>query len=536
VQVRIQRGFLTSGLGLALLGVIGCALLIGVGVFTYYWISFGRMIDERLAGHVNQTTARIYAAPERIFCGEKLAPAALVADLQRAGYNESQSTNTLGWYQEKGKDLEIHPQHDSYFEGKNALDVTFTGSQITSIKLLDDGSSQDVAEIEPQLLTNLFDSSREKRRKVLFSDIPPVMVNALLSAEDKRFFEHHGFDMIRIMGAAWADLRRDARAQGASTLTMQVSRSFFFTTERTWKRKVAETMVSLELEHRFTKDQIFELYANEIYLGNRGSFAIHGFAEGSLAYFNKDLHDITLPEAAFLAGIIRAPNRYATSEFHPDRANEARDRVLTQMMDNRFITLAQMKDAKRTPLHLAPAGLDNSDAPYFVDMVKDHLLEHFTENDLLSQSFRVYSTIDPALEHAASEAISVGIANVDQQLARKYAKWKKAGMPAEAQVAVVVLDPHTGEIRAVVGGRDYGQSQLNRVMSHRQPGSVFKPFVYAAAFDNAVQGLTPVVTPATTVVDEPTTFDFDGKEYTPDNYGAGISRHSYRTGSADRIA
>ncbi len=519
MQVRIQRGFLASGLGLALLGVIGCALLIGVGVFTYYWISFGRMIDERLAGHVNQTTARIYAAPERIFCGEKLSSTALVADLQRAGYNESKNTNTLGWYQEKGKDLEIHPQHDSYFAGKNALDVTFTGPQITAIKLLDDGSSQDVAEVEPQLLTNLFDSSREKRRKVLFSDIPPVMVNALLSAEDKRFFEHHGFDMIRIMGAAWADLRRDARAQGASTLTMQVSRSFFFSTERTWKRKVAETMVSLELEHRFTKDQIFELYANEIYLGNRGSFAIHGFAEGSLAYFNKDLHDITLPEAAFLAGIIRAPNRYATSEFHPDRANEARDRVLTQMMDNRFITLAQMKDAKHTPLHLAPAGLDNSDAPYFVDMVKDHLLEHFTENDLLSQSFRVYSTIDPALEHAASEAISVGIANVDQQLARKYAKWKKAGMPAEAQVAVVVLDPHTGEIRAVVGGRDYGQSQLNRVLSHRQPGSVFKPFVYAAAFDNAVQGLTPVVTPATTVVDEPTTFDFDGKEYTPDNYG-----------------
>jgi len=518
VGIRIKR-FRATRLGLWLLGIyLGCVLL-GAGLVSYYWHIYGRMIDEHLAGHIEQTTARIYAAPTPISVGQALSVSDLVSGLQLAGYGTAEVPGAPGWYAAKGNAVEIHPEAESYFGGKNALQVQFAGRNIQSLKLLDDGSSPDRAEIEPQLITNLFDSSREKRRRVRFEDIPKVLEDALLSAEDKRFFEHPGFDVVRIMGAAWADLRHDARAQGASTLTMQLSRSFFFTTERTWRRKLAETMVSLELEHRFTKQQIFELYANEIYLGNRGSFGIHGFAEGSLAYFNTDIHDITLGEAAFLAGIIRAPNRYSSADQHPERAIEARDRVLTQMVTNGYVTPQQMRDAKKAALQVVPGGLGNSDAPYFVDMVKDHLLDRFSENELLSRSFRIYTTLDSGLERAATQAVSLGVANIDQQLARRYARWQKQGMPAIAQVALIALDPHTGQILAVVGGRDYGKSQLNHIVARRQPGSVFKPFVYAAAFDNAAQGLQPVVTPATTVVDEPTTFDFDGQEYTPNNYG-----------------
>ena len=389
---------------MALVSIVLLCLLVVGGVFAYYWVSYGRMIDDHLAGHVNQTTARLYAAPEQISVGEKLSASDLVSRLQRAGYNEADRAGATGWYAEKGDAVEVHPEQDSYFAAKNALRVEFSHGAIQTIALLADNSMPQNAQIEPELLTNLFDSSREKRRRVRFQDIPKVMVQALLSAEDKRFFEHPGFDVVRIMGAAWADLRHDAKAQGASTLTMQVSRSFFFTTERTWRRKVAETMVSLELEHRFTKQQIFELYANEIYLGNRGSFAIHGFAEGSLAYFNKDIRDLTLAEAAFLAGIIRAPNRYSTADRRPERAAEARDRVLNQMAENGYITAEQEREAKRAPLHIAPGGLDNSDAPYFVDMVKDHLLDRFSESELLSQSFRVYTTLDPELQRAATRS------------------------------------------------------------------------------------------------------------------------------------
>ena len=519
MRLRIHRGFLLSGLGLALLAAFLGVFLIASGIFTYYWISYGRMIDQRIAGHMYQTSARVFSAPDRVFDGETLSAAELVRQLQHDGYNETKVEGAPGWYSIEGNVVDIHPLQDSYFQGKNALHVNFAGGGVSSIKLLDSGDVVESAEIEPELLTNLFDTSREKRRRIRFDDIPKVLVNALLSAEDKRFFEHPGLDFVRVFGAAWADIRHEGIAQGASTLTMQVSRSFFFTTERTWRRKVAETIVALELEHRFNKQQIFELYANEIYLGNRGSFAIHGFAEGSLAYFNKDIRDISVNEAAFLAGIIRAPNRYSSADRHPERAAEARDRVLTQMKENGFITADQVQQAKKAPLNLATEGQNNNDAPYFVDMVKDHLLDRFSEAELLSQSYRIYTTLDPQLERAAVQAVSLGVANVDQLLARKYALWKKQNKAAQAQVALLVLDPHTGNILATVGGRNYGESQLNHITARRQPGSVFKPFVYAAAFDDVLKGLSPVVTPATTVEDEPTTFDFEGKEYTPNNYG-----------------
>src|SRR5579883_801649 len=432
MRIRINRDFILSRLGLTIIG--GCLglLLIAAGVFTYLWFSYSHMIDQRLTGRMFQTSARVYSAPDRVFDGEVLTPAQLVSQLQHDGYNETKIDGAPGWYSISGNVVEIHPLRDSYFEGKNALHVNFAGGGVSSITLLDNGNVVESAEVEPELLTNLFDNSREKRRRIRFDDLPKVMVQALLSAEDKRFFEHPGLDFVRVFGAAWADLRHEGIAQGASTLTMQLSRSFFFSTERTWRRKVAETIVALELEHRLSKQQIFELYSNEIYLGNRGSFAIHGFAEGSLAYFNKDIRDISLNEAAFLAGIIRAPNRYSTADRRPERAAEARDRVLLQMMENGYITADQMQQAKKAPLNIVSGGENNNDAPYFVDMVKDHLLDRFSEAQLLSQSYRVYTTLDPQLERAAVQALNIGVANVDQLLARKYALWKKQNKAAQA--------------------------------------------------------------------------------------------------------
>jgi penicillin-binding protein 1B len=520
LRIRMGRGFWGSRLGLALLGSAVFLVLLVTGIATYYWISFGRMIDQRLSGHIQQTTARIYAAPMHISTGEAMTVEDMANHLQRAGYSELDISGLPGRYVLHGNEIEIRPSSDSFFGGKNRLVVDFSKTAIQKIRSMDSGAAVDTADVAPELLTSLFDSSREKRRAISYNDIPKVLRDAVLSVEDRRFFEHPGFDPIRILGAAWADLRHGARVQGGSTISMQVARSFFFNSDRTIRRKVAETVVALELEHRFTKEQIFELYANEIYLGNRGSFAIHGFGEASLAYFNKDLREVTLPEAAFLAGIIHAPNRYSASDRRPDRAVEARDRALLAMTENAAITADQATAAKKTPLQIVGGGLEGSTAPYFVDMVKDHLLDRFSEADLLSQSFRVYTTLDPELQRAASEAVDAGAKNVDTQLAKRYARWKKEGQPApQAQIAMIVLDPHSGEIKALVGGRDYGASQLNHILARRQPGSAFKPFVYAAAFESGVDGVQPIVTPATTVMDEPTTFDFDGKEYTPSNYG-----------------
>ncbi len=190
-------------------------------------------------------------------------------------------------------EIEIRPSSESYFGGKNRLVVDFSGNAIQKIRSMDTGAALDSAEVEPELLTACLTARARSAAPSAINDIPKVLRDAVLSVEDRRFFEHPGFDPIRILGAAWADLRHGARVQGGSTISMQVARSFFFSTDRTWRRKVAETMVALELEHRFNKQQIFELYANEIYLGNRGSFAIHGFGEASLAYFNKDLREVT---------------------------------------------------------------------------------------------------------------------------------------------------------------------------------------------------------------------------------------------------
>lgn len=526
MRVRLQKGFWTSIFGLALLGCVALCVLAGAGIFTFYYIKYSRMIDARLSGHIFQNTTQIFSAPEWISDGQAWGAEDLILYLQRAGYRPEADDQSLGEYTIDGNVLDVKPSRLSYFGGANAIAVQFNGKVIRSIRPLAGGPDMGTAEIEPELITNLFDSSREKRRLVRYEDLPPILVQAILSAEDKRFFEHPGFDFIRIFGAAWADIRHSQHMQGASTITMQVARTYFLTTDRTWKRKLAEAMLSFELEQRFNKQQIFEMYANEVYLGNRGSFGIRGFAEASVAYFGKDLRELSIPECAFLAGLIRAPNYYSVSDRHPERIAQARDRVLAQMAENKYITEAQAEEAKRVPLKLVRSSVSGNEAPYFVDMVKDHLLENYTEQELLSSNYRVYTTLDPQLQRAAATAIENGMKNVDALVEKKYERVRKANakkgiteLVPQAQAALVALDPRTGEIKALVGGRDYGQSQLNHVLAHRQPGSVFKPFVYAAAFDNAVDGAQPLVIPTTTVDDEPTVFEFDGQEYTPNNYG-----------------
>jgi penicillin-binding protein 1B len=520
LRIRIAPGFWTSRIGIALLGTALALFLAVTGVFAYYYIQFGRLINQQLTGQIFQNTSRVYSAPGHIYTGETLRPGELASYLLRAGYQEGKIPGSPGEYRVVGSTVEIRPSVDSYFRGANALRVDFSGSSISRIGQLSNGLARDSAEIEPELITNLFDSSREKRRVIRFDDLPGHLVNAVLAAEDKRFFEHGGLDVIRVVGAAIADVRAGHKAQGASTIDMQVARSFFFTTKREWSRKVKEVLMAFEMDQRFSKQQIFELYANEVYLGNRGSFAIRGFGEAAQAYFGKDVRELTLGESAFIAGIIRAPNRYSAAERHMDRAIEARDRVLGQMVEDGYIKADEEAAAKKAKLKFMSGSVESSAAPYFVDMVKDHLLEQYSESDLQTQSFRIYTTLDPELQRAASIAVQNGMQQVDKLLAKRYALWKKMGQPVPlAQVALVALDPYTGEIRALIGGRNYGESQLNHALARRQPGSSFKPFVYAAAFDNAAQNFQPVVTLVTTVEDVPTTFQFDGKDYTPDNFG-----------------
>src|SRR6185437_7576674 len=301
LRLRLARGFWTSRFGIAILGTALGVFLAAAGVYTYYWVHFSHLIDERLGGQVFGHTSHIFSAPEKIFVGEQTSPGNLAGYLINNGYSEADVPGAAGHFEVANSSIQIYPSDGSYFQGHNSLRVDFSTDKISGIHLLSNELSVSSAEIEPELLTNLFDDSREKRRVVRYEDLPPILVHAVLAAEDKRFFDHGGLDPIRVLGAAVADLRRNSSGggmlEGASTIDMQVARSFFFTTQRIWRRKLAETMVALELDHRFTKQRIFELYANEIYLGNRGSFAIRGFGEAAEAYFGKTFATWTLRSA-----------------------------------------------------------------------------------------------------------------------------------------------------------------------------------------------------------------------------------------------
>ncbi len=503
-----------------LLIAAGVVLAIISGMVVYYYNRASAMIDARLTGDALRIESRIFSSPRRVAVGESTPVDALRSYLQTAGYSEDNDPDAAGRIRADDSSIEIRPSKNSYFTGKNALRIEISRQRITQLRSLDSGSRLLSAEIEPELITGLFGTEREKRRPVAFEELPPALIQAVLSAEDKRFFEHPGFDPVRILGAAWTDLRRGAKAQGASTITMQVARSFFFSTRRQWRRKAKETFMALILEHRFEKKRIFELYANEVYLGNRGSFAIHGFGEAAQAYFGTDLRDLSLAQTCFLAGIVRAPNRYSSADRKPERAAEARNRVLSQMRENGFISTKEEEEARKTEVRVISGTLGASLAGHFIDMIKDDLLEKFSGDELDSRSYRIYTTLDADLQRAALSAADWGMKNVDAQLAGNFDLWRKRGeIVPLPQVALVALNPHTGEIKALLGGRDYAQSQLNHALTRRQPGSAFKPFVFAAAFENALEGTEPVLTPISTVMDEPTPFFFDGKEYTPNNYG-----------------
>jgi penicillin-binding protein 1B len=357
------------------------------------------------------------------------------------------------------------------------------------------------------------DGDRAKRRPLPYAEFPRHLIEAVISVEDKRFFQHNGLDLIRVLKAGYVDLKEGRKEQGASTLPMQLARSFWLDQQKSWSRKFAEVLLTIELERRFSKEQIFELYANEVYLGRRGSFSINGFGEAARSFLGKDVRRISIPEAAMLAGIIQRPSYYNPYR-HPERVKQRRDLVLQLMHNNGYIDAATLAAASESPIQINPGEIESSDAPYFVDLVNEDLQDRFEDWDFASNSYKVYSTLDLDLQREAVEAVRIGMAEVDKQLRGRGRKSERA----PPQVALIALDPHTGAIRALIGGRNYEQTQLNRVLAKRQPGSTFKPFVYAAALNASVERKQPLVTMANLFLDEPTTFTFNNQKYEPANY------------------
>lgn len=545
-RVRLRLGFLGRTLrfaqtpaGLVILALLLIGSVVGGVVYNHYYWEFRKIIDLRMEGGAFDRTARFLAIPRVISAGDPADLDAIARNLRSAGYTRDED-NPVGWYAFSEGGIRIYPGKLSHFAPIPAQ-IDVVDDRVAKILELDSNSELKAYKTEPELITNLFDQERTKRRLFQYSDYPRHLVDAVIAIEDHRFFSHHGIDLIRTTRAAFDGLLRWEKPRGTSSLTQQLARNFFLTRESTWSRKLAEAMIALQLEGRLTKEQIFENYANQIFMGRLGSFNVHGFGEAARGFFDKDVRDITLAEAAMLAGLPQGPS-YLNPYRYPDRTKHRRNQVLAAMLREGFIDQQTHDAAAEEGIVLSQGHMESRDAPYYIDLVNKSLQEHFDTEDLVKKNYWVFTTLDKQLQEFAVEAVREGMKLVDERIAKQ--RRFRGKEPPMAQAALVAIDPKTGEVKAIVGGRDYGGSQLNRALAKRQPGSTFKPFVFAAAIDSALdrereliiqrgygdslpeyarvayEAPPGVLTASTIVADEPTTFEFDELQppYEPSNH------------------
>ncbi len=494
---------LLKGIGWLLL----LALMAGGG---YFWYLTGQ-IEKRFSGRRWEIPSTIYSDTTLLFPGRPVDRARLGDKLQKIGYHQTTGVPARpGQYRLKRRALEIYfkdlhlPEIDR--EGFAAV-LELDDGKIDEIRRADNGQSLPLVELDPEILMQFFGRERELRRVISIAEVPGHLVQAVMAAEDRRFYSHHGVDPLGILRAMYTNLRHLSIRQGGSTLTQQLAKNYFLTPERTFRRKLHELFIALAMELQYSKEEILEIYLNEIYLGQKGSVAINGVGEAAWFYFGKPVKNLTLAEAAIIAGIIRAPN-LLSPYTHPENCRQRRDQVLHAMREENFITAAQRDRATETPIKTVGFEKYTRRAPYFLDYVCQQLEELYPDDILASMGFSIYTTLDTGVQAAAETALARGLARLEKEnpaLRRKDPQKKLQG-------AVVVMQPRTGNILAMVGGRHYAHSQFNRItQSRRQPGSCFKPLVTAALLDR--------FKPSDRLANRETTYTINGRSWTPENFG-----------------
>lgn len=487
----------------------GGALLVSLftyGIYLHFTLTLPRGEDR--------DPLRIYAAPLPLRPGLQIERVRLKDRLDRLGYRQvSREVLAPGEYHMTPAFLDIYLRDFLYPEGPfqgSPLRLLLQDGQVKRVVRLFEGEDIFHVHVEPQLIGGILGTTRQVREWVPLSSAPKHLVEAILLIEDHRFYRHIGLDPLAVARAVWENLKGGEVLQGGSTITQQLAKNLYYTHRRTLLRKIKESVAAVVLEMKYTKEEILESYLNEIYLGQLGSVAIYGVGEAARHYFGKPVQGLTIAEAALLAGMIKAPNTYSPLK-DPRQAKRRRDLVLRRLRQEKRISARSFQVAVTDPVRLASLQGGISDAPYFVD----YLLHQFeaSPKGSLPPSVKVFTTLDPEMQRAAEEVVKTGLKRLEGQ----YPSLRRKG--ETLQGALVALDPKTGAILAMVGGRDYRHSQFNRaVQMRRQAGSLLKPFVYLAAFESSLTAREGAVTPASLVLDAPVSFPRGKASWSPQNY------------------
>ena len=465
------------------LGFAILALALAAAGFTLH---LDLRVKKEFEGRRFAVPARIYARPLELHAGLHMPQAAVEQELRDAGYREASAPQDSGWFTRTADGLEIALRPFVFWDGAQParrLRVSFDGATVTGLRDAE-GNDVSLARLEPQQIGGIYPANNEDRILVRLKDVPKHFVDALIAIEDRSFYSHAGFDVRGLARAAVSVA--SGKLQGGSTLTQQLVKNFFLTSERTLQRKLTELVMAVLLELHYDKDEILETYLNEIYFGQDRDRAIHGIGLAAQYYFGKDVQHLTLGESALLVGMVKGPAYYDPYR-HPQRALERRNLVLREARDQGSIDMPQYTLARSTPLGVNPKrGMGTSPYPAFVQLVHRQLRRDYDEADLRSEGLRIFTTLDPRVQMAAERALQRRLAQFERD--------KRFGEPG-LEGAVVVTDAQNGEVQALVGGRESGYRGFNRALDAARPvGSLLKPAIYLTALSDPSRYtlLTPV--------------------------------------------